>query len=124
MKRIILFWIQWSWKWTQAKKILKDFPQYKHLEMWDILRWLKGMDNAMWDYFKQIDNWLYLDDSTVTAIFDMFMMVIKKWEYMLIDGFPRTFGQLYMFIDRMKKAQMEFEVIGRGLRHFVHIYCL
>jgi adenylate kinase family enzyme len=30
---------------------------------------------------------------------------------MLIDGFPRTFGQLYMFIDRMKKAQMEFEVI-------------
>lgn len=111
MKHIILFWIQWSWKWTQAKKILKDFPQYKHLEMWDILRWLKGMDNAMWDYFKQIDNWLYLDDSTVTAIFDMFMMVIKKWEYMLIDGFPRTFWQLYMFIDRMKKAQMEFEVI-------------
>lgn len=107
MKHIILFGIQWSGKWTQAKQILSHYPAYKHLEMWDIFRWLKGMDNYLWNYFKLIDQWQYLSDSVVTAVFDIFQSIINKWEYMIIDWFPRTMWQMYMFIDRMRKAKMD-----------------
>lgn len=111
MKHIILFGIQGSGKWTQAKQILSQYPSYKHLEMWDIFRWLKGMDNYLWDYFKLIDQGQYLSDSVVTAVFDIFQSIVDKWEYMIIDWFPRTMGQMYMFMDRMRKAKMDWQAI-------------
>lgn len=79
--------------------------------MWDIFRWLKGMDNHLWDYFKLIDQGRYLSDSVVTAVFDIFQSIIDKWEYMIIDWFPRTMGQIYMFMDRMRKAKMDWKAI-------------
>lgn len=111
MKHIILFGIQGSGKGTQAKNIVTQYPAYKHLEMWDIFRGLKGMDNYLWDYFKLIDRGTYLSDSVVTAVFDIFQSIVNKGEYMIIDGFPRTMGQMYMFMDRMRKAKMERQAL-------------
>lgn len=111
MKHLILFGIQGSGKGTQAAKIVKEFPAYKHIEMGDILRGLKGMDNHLGNYFKQIDQGKYVSDSVTTAIFDIFMSIMEKGEYMLMDGFPRTKQQMYLFMDRMFRSKMEFEVI-------------
>lgn len=112
MKDIILFWVQWSWKSTQAKFILESNSNYSHFEMGNILRTLKTTNNVLWNYVRDIiDNGWVVHYSFVNALFDAYMITLHHDELMLLDGFPRTISQMYTFLDRMQRYKRDFLVI-------------
>lgn len=113
MKDIILIWAQWSWKWTQASKILRIFwKKLNYFESWNILRALKINENSLWLYIKDvIDNWDLVDDWFITILLKAYMYILSKEQNMLLDWFPRNIWQLYLFIDEMKRLKRDYIVI-------------
>lgn len=113
MKDILLFGIQWSWKWTQAKKILSQHKSvYSYFEPGNILRALKWTDNVLGNYIKGIiDEWKLINESVLLSIFDAYHATLSQDQRMLIDGFPRNFPQMYMFLDRMYRLNREWTAI-------------
>ena len=80
MKNILLFGIQWAWKWTQASLILDKFAdEYSYFEAGNILRALKSTDNALWNYMKKtIDKWNLVDDGIIVALLEAYFLTIEK----------------------------------------------
>jgi len=113
MKDIIILWIQWAGKWTQSNKILEKYGDtFLYYDTWRVFRALKSNDNALWNYIANImDKGLLMDDSFIMSFFDSFMFVVEPGQYMLIDGSPRQMWQMFLMIERMKKAKREFKVI-------------
>ncbi len=110
---ILLYWIQWAWKGTQSQKILNYFGEkYSYFEAGNILRAIKSKPNAIWDYVQKIiDKGELVDDELITAFFDAFLITLQKWQYMLVDGYPRKLWQMYMFLERNKKLKRDFVAI-------------
>ena len=98
MKDIILFWIQWSGKWTQAKKIIENHPDsYSYFSSWDLFRAITSWwENAIWNYVKsRIENGLLINDGVTNSLFQAyFYTVLDDKKHMLLDGYPRTINQL------------------------------
>ncbi len=98
MKDIILFGIQWSWKWTQASLIQENHPDaFSYVSTWNIFRALtKWPDNALWRYVNdRMNSWILIDDKVTNSLFQAyFYSVIDEWKSMLIDWYPRTINQL------------------------------
>lgn len=115
MKDIVIAGIQWSGKWTQAKKLLEKFgDQVKYFEAGNILRALqsKSHQNAIGDYIGSvIDDWHYLPDEFMVGVFDLFLTGLTQGKSCLVDGFPRQLGQMHGFIERMEKRWREYVVI-------------
>ncbi len=113
MKDIVLLWVQWSWKWTQAEKLLEYFwPKYKYFEAGNVLRALKLKPNALGDYVKKtIDGWNLVKDEFISNIFFAFLSTLEFGEFMLIDGYPRKEIQMMQFIERMDFINRDFQVI-------------
>ncbi len=102
MKDIIIMWMQWAWKWTQAKLLIEKFwEKYSYFETWKVFRTLTSSDNAIWDYVKsKIEIWQIVKSSITEKVFDIFCdIVLEEWKNMLLDGYPRTKSQM----DTIKK---------------------
>ena len=98
-KDIILFWVQWCWKWTQANIFLQNNQNYKYFEAWNIFRALSSNKNIFSDYVSsRIQAWLLVEDKLVFWLFDCGSNLLNEWEYMLLDGFPRNLDQREYFI--------------------------
>lgn len=110
MQDIVLFWIRWSWKWTQATKIKKHYKnKFSHFDPGSILRAIKSSDNCLSEYIKKtVEKWKLIDESFIISLFDAYLVSLEKTQYMLVDGFPRKWGQMFLFIDRMQRARRKF----------------
>lgn len=114
MKDIVLFWIQWSWKWTQAEKIMEKYwEKIAYFEAWGVLRALKSTDNALWNYIsKYVNKGQMVDGSFIASLFDAFLLTLMPWQNILVDSFPRTQEQMGLFIDKMKRNNRSFITIA------------
>lgn len=123
MRDIILFWIQWSWKGTQATNITQAYPQYKVCEMGNILRALGLNKNMLGDYAKKMMlQWSYLPDSVINPIFEAAYATLEKGEYMLLDWFPRKPDQLDYFFAMSEKFNRDYLAIELVLSEEAAIY--
>ena len=114
MKDIVLFWVQWSGKWTQAKKILNHFgDKISYFEAGNILRALKSKPNCLWEYVKnKIDNWELVSDDFISSMYRAFLSVISEENKIaLVDGYPRKNLQMNHFLDSMNQAKRDYDVI-------------
>ncbi|MEF2175102.1 MAG: nucleoside monophosphate kinase [Candidatus Absconditabacteria bacterium] len=113
MKDIILIGAQGSGKGTQASKIMRIFgKKLNYFESGNILRALKINENSLGLYIKDvIDNGYLVDDGFITILLKAYMYILSKDQNMLLDGFPRNIGQLYLFIDEMKRLKRDYIVI-------------
>lgn len=97
MYDILLFWIQWAGKWTQAKLLLEALPnQLSYFSSGDIFRALCSSPNAIGDYLKaRMDAWELINNSVTNALFETyFYTVLHEEKNMLLDGFPRSIEQM------------------------------
>ncbi len=113
MKDVLLFWIQWAGKWTQAHALIEAFPWlYSYFSSWDMFRALTWAPNAIGDYVKDIiERGDLISDEVTLALFDAYIQtVIDVEKKMLLDWFPRTIPQM----EKMMKLFKEYnrEVIG------------
>lgn len=105
-KDIILFGIQWSWKWTQAEEILKQFPWlYSYFATGALFRALIANENAIGNYLRErVENGDLIHDDVTIALFNAYMQtVIDDKKQMLLDGYPRTIEQMKSTIALMNK---------------------
>ena len=108
-KDLVFFGIQWSGKWTQADLFSKDFPNCKHLELWQIFRALSSNKNLISEYIAdRMFQWKMLDDSLAFDLFDMCGHLLSQTDYMLIDWFPRSLTQMYHFLSKANAEQRDF----------------
>jgi adenylate kinase len=94
---ILLFGIQWAWKWTQAKLLLDSVPnQFSYFSSWDIFRALCSSPNAIWDYLKaRMETWELINNSVTNSLFETyFYTVLHENKSMLLDWFPRSIEQM------------------------------
>lgn len=108
-KDIILFGIQWSGKGTQADLLLQKLSGYQYFEPGNILRALKSNDNVLWEHIRDsIREGKMVDDAVVFGLFDIYLHLLKKNEYMLVDWFLRTEHQLHYFLNEMYLNKRDF----------------
>lgn len=97
MYDILLFWIQWAGKWTQAKLLLNAMPSsFSYFSSWDIFRALCSAPNAIGDYLQaRLNSWELIDNSVTNALFETyFYTVLDEDKHMLLDWFPRSIEQM------------------------------
>jgi len=108
-KDIIFFWIQGSWKGTQAKIFLQEYPNFKYIEPGQIFRALSSNENAISLYMKDtMAQWKMLADTLAFDLFNMCFNLLEQGELMLTDGFPRTMAQLHYFIAKECEKKRDF----------------
>lgn len=110
MKDILFFGIQGSGKGTQARKVLNTYGDaYSYFEPGSILRALKSTDNTLGNYIKTvIDKGNLVNESVLLSLFDAYHATLRVDQSMMIDGFPRNFPQMYMFLDRMYRYNRDW----------------
>lgn len=116
MKDILLTWIQWSWKWTQAKKIMEKYwDRFSYFEAWGVLRSLKSTDNALWNYVKWVqDKWFLVSWKFIAWLFESYISTL--WEKnMLVDSLARDMEQLEALYDKFKDR--DYIIISLELSH-------
>ncbi len=123
MKDIVLFGVQWAWKWTQASKILEYFwEDCKYFEAWNILRALKSKPNALWEYVSNtIDEWNMVNDDFISSLFYAFITTLKDSDFMLLDWYPRKSLQMNHFLDKMNEKNRDFIALFLDLSEDVAI---
>lgn len=97
MYDILLFWIQWAGKGTQAKLLIDAMPwHFSYFSSWDIFRALCSAPNAIWDYLKaRMEAGELINDKVTNSLFaTYFHTVLDEKKFMLLDGFPRSVAQM------------------------------
>jgi len=101
---IVLFGIQWSGKWTQAHKILKENQNFSYLSTGDFFRSVCTNPNAIWDFIKKkINNWLLVPDDFTISVFHLFLKTVGESDRILLDWYPRSIAQIDDLIDTYQK---------------------
>ncbi len=115
-KDIILFWVQWCGKWTQASIFLEEHPNYKYFEAWNIFRALSSNNNIFSNYVSaRIQAWLLVEDKLVFWLFDCGSNLLNEWEYMLLDWFPRNLDQKKHFVEQWANKWRDFVCVNFDL---------
>lgn len=115
-KDIILFWVQWCWKWTQANIFLQNNPNYKYFEAGNIFRALSSNKNIFSDYVSaRIQAGLLVEDKLVFWLFDCGSNLLNEWEYMLLDGFPRNLDQKDYFVKQWENKWRDYVCVNFDL---------
>lgn len=113
MKDIILFGIQWSGKWTQAKLLLEQMTDsFAYFAMWDVFRTLTSTDNALGLYLKnRMAAGELIKDEVTNSLFEAYVhAVLHDEKYMLLDWYPRTLQQMKTTMWLL--SQHDREVLG------------
>lgn len=98
---IILVWIQWSWKWTQARKIVDNFS-YSFFEMGQKLRNFCEIWHELSPSVRQcIDSWKLVPQDMIAKILSHYKET-HKWVNILFDGIPRNIEQKDLFDEIIK----------------------
>lgn len=87
--KIVLIWIQWSWKWTQARILEKNF-WFKLYETWTALREIASKDTPLWQLVKTtIESWKQVEPKIIE---DILQEVINDniWQNLILDWFVRN----------------------------------
>ncbi len=112
MKDIILFGVQWAWKWTQAQKILTTYQeQYSYFSTWDFFRAISGWGpNAIGEYVKhKIQAWELIADEVTIAVFDVYIKTIQDAnKAMLLDWYPRSKTQIDSLLWFLRENNRDF----------------
>ena len=94
---VVLFWIQWSGKGTQAALINEKLDgELSYFSSGDIFRALLRSPNPIWEYVDtRIKNWELIDDRITQSLFRAYAYTaIDEQKWMLLDGYPRSISQL------------------------------
>lgn len=112
-KDIILLWIQWSGKGTQAKLLREVLPSHMYYEMGNTLRALMSNDNLIGNYISGIvDRWAMVDNHITHYLILISLNIAKgKNEHLIIDGFPRVMEQANFFVEKEAKLERDYVVI-------------
>ena len=111
-KDLVFFWIQGSWKGTQASKLISEFPIFRYLEPGNVFRAITSNDNIISQHIKErMAEGKMLDDSLVFDLFNMYYHLLKSDDLILADGFPRTIPQMYYFLSKEYEFQRDFSAI-------------
>ena len=113
MKDIILFGIQWSWKWTQSQLLQDQFDDLlSYFSSGDVFRALKSHPNAIGDYLgNRLELWQLISDEVTIAMFHFyFSTILSDWKSMLLDWYPRSLAQLVDLVQ--VSLQNERQIIG------------
>lgn len=123
MKDIIIAGIQWSGKWTQCKKLLEKFgDKVKYYEAGGMLRTLQSTNNPIGNYiWSIIDNGGFIPDVFMVKLFELFLLSMREWDFMLLDGFPRKPPETEAFLQIMEKAGRDFILINLDISEDVAI---
>ena len=115
-KDLLFFWVQWCGKWTQANIFLQNNPSYKYFEAWNIFRALSSNKNIFSDYVSsRIQAWLLVEDKLVFGLFDCGSNLLKEWEYMLLDWFPRNLDQREYFVKQWANKWRDYICVNFDL---------
>jgi len=115
-KDILLFWVQWCGKWTQANIFLDKNPNYKYFEAGNIFRALSSNKNIFSDYVSsRIQAWLLVEDKLVFWLFDCGSSLLSEWEYVLFDGFPRNLDQKDYFTQQWANKGRDYICVNFDL---------
>lgn len=112
-KDLILLWIQWCGKGTQAELLLKKLPIHLYYEMWETLRAFHTNSNLIWNYMKDCMNrWEMVDNFITNDLIDISLKIARKNnKYLLIDWYPRVEEQIEYFLPRMQEFKRDFVVV-------------
>jgi adenylate kinase len=110
MKDILIAWIAGSGKWTQARALEKHFGEdLQYFEPGSILRAFTSNDNIVWDYAKTFTSaGKLLPDAFMRSVLGLVFASLEPWKRLLIDWFPRMYGQKKMFEDAMVEHSRDF----------------
>lgn len=114
MKDIFLLGIQWCWKGTQAKLLLKHFEwKFDYLEMGQLFRANMSNDNIIWNFCKDIVNWWGLVPPFVSFGWYEIALQIVEWKNvaLMTDGFPRSIEQAKFMESMMEKYHRDFKIV-------------
>ena len=115
MKDIVLFWIQGSWKGTQAKLLLEKYPEFQYFEPGQIFRALNSNENLISKYVKEtVARGEMVNDSLLFDLFKLSINIVKD-KAMIMDGFPRTKPQMEFFLKTEIEQGRDFVAINFNL---------
>jgi adenylate kinase len=86
---LVLIWIQWCWKWTQARA-LQDKCDFKIHESGLPLRQMAKEKTPFWRHLKKIiESWKQVEPSLIENILEE-IMDNYDWENLILDWFVRN----------------------------------
>lgn len=118
MRDIIIFWIQWSGKGTQAALLTEKYPNnFSYFSSGDLFRTLLATDNPIGNYLKhRMEQGQLINDNVTNSLFNAFFYtVVDDAQYMLLDWYPRSVDQL----DLILKLLAENDRKPLGIRYTV-----
>ena len=112
MKDILIAWIAWSGKWTQARALEKQLgDNLQYFEPGSIFRAFTSNDNIVWDYAKMFTSaGKLLPDAFMKSVLGLVFASLHEWNRLLIDWFPRMYSQKKMFDDVMTENKRDFVI--------------
>jgi adenylate kinase family enzyme len=123
--KIVLAWIQWSWKWTQWKILEKKY-NFKIFDTGGRIREIAREDTDLWREIKQkIDCGNLVSIDILSSIVNNFLSNQKKDTNIIFDWVPRNLDQKVFFDTtiwdfkiiylNLPKSEAENRVIGRKI---------
>jgi adenylate kinase len=87
--KLVFSWIQWCWKWTQARLLVEKY-WYTLLEMWQELRNIIASRNELWNKIKSIiEAWFLVTPDIVCAVMKE-VLKNQKSNNIILDWFVRN----------------------------------
>jgi len=103
---LVLIWIQWSWKWTQAR-ILEDKFWFKLYEAGWTLRKISKENSELWRLVKNtIESWKHVSPEIIEDILKD-LVEKNKWSKLILDWFVRNKWNK----DSMDKIVWDYRVV-------------
>lgn len=94
---IMLFWMQWSWKWTQWKLFAQKY-WFKMFETWWELRKITESWSELWNKIKTIiDSWHLVDSNIIMEVVENFLNNTSPEDKIIFDWIPRNIEQQVLF---------------------------
>lgn len=94
--KIVLIWIQWSWKWTQWKILQKKF-NFDIFETWQKVREIASKNTTLWKKIKDIiEKWNLVPMDIIWDIVKEYLKNTKQ-KNIIFDWIPRNIEQKNLF---------------------------